>query len=153
MFHTWFLSIICYLSPALLVNLCPKLCLLNDLALRLKLLPAVVADPGVVSGRLAVTHLSPAAHLATLSTTLSSWVSHHSVPQLSTLSPSLSSFRVYPAATSRIVDVTRNVCIRAQVSALPFFLPQPLTTPTLTPTSSITTGSTLPTPSEQDVKL
>ena len=106
MFHTACLSIICYLSPALLVDLCPELCLLNDLALRLKLLPAVVADPGVVSGRLAVPH--PGTHLATLSTTLSSWVSHlaATVLQLSTLSPYLSSswLCLLPAATSRVVD-------------------------------------------------
>ena len=106
MFHTGCLSIICYLSPTLLVDLCPELCLLNDLALRLKLLPAVVADPGVVSGRLAVPH--PGTHLATLSTTLSSWVSHlaATVLQLSTLSPYLSSSWVclLPAATSCVVD-------------------------------------------------
>ena len=121
-----------YLSSTLLVNLCPKLCFLNDLALRLKLVLAIVSDPGVISSRLAIAHLT---QLSTLSTPLSSsWVCC-----------------LLPATTSCVsIEVSRPICSGAQVSApLPLFLPHSLTTPTLTPTSSIAPGSALSTPSVQ----
>ena len=47
-----------YLGSALLINLRPKLCLLNDLALCLKLILAIVTYPRLVAGGLTTSHLS-----------------------------------------------------------------------------------------------
>ena len=60
-----------YLGSTLLINLGPKLCLLNDLALCLELILAVVTYPRLVAGGLTTPHLSPTnRQLPTLSTPL-----------------------------------------------------------------------------------
>ena len=60
-----------YLGSALLINLRPKLCLLNDLALGLELILAIVAYPRLIPGGLTTSHLSTTnRQLPTLSTPL-----------------------------------------------------------------------------------
>ena len=138
-----------YLSSTLLVNFCPKLCLLNDLALCLKLVLAIITDPGVVPSGLAVAHV--ATQLPPLPPSLSPWLAAGLLPP--SLPSSWAAAGLLPPISRIIEAIIQAISSRAQVNALSILLPRLLTTLTLTPASSPATGSTLPTPSEQETKL